>query len=295
MSDPTNSEATTSTTSSLALEYGQPLYERPGGPTTDPSGPAVAPASLSARQAKAAGLLTSGICGQAGSGSSSSAALQSSLESRLAASPALVGSTLFRLTLKARATPLGRRIWALRASALRTSDNDFGSWASPAAQEAGGTPERFLERKANDGRMGVSLTSLSLQAQWSTPRANKRGFPDAHGSHEAPWPTTTRDWKSSASNLHGQNARPLNEVARLAHYNTPRATDGSNGGPNQAGGALLASGERPTGSFARTENGGQLNPEHSRWLMGLPVGWGHCVVMATLYASPSRKRSSKRR
>lgn len=37
------------------------------------------------------------------------------------------------------------------------------SWATPAAQEAGGTPEQFLARK--EGVCGVSLTSLSLQAQ----------------------------------------------------------------------------------------------------------------------------------
>jgi hypothetical protein len=42
-------------------------------------------------------------------------------------------------------------------------------WATPAAQEAGGTPEQFLARKrkaqANGAQLGVSLTSLSLQAQ----------------------------------------------------------------------------------------------------------------------------------
>jgi hypothetical protein len=42
------------------------------------------------------------------------------------------------------------------------NDVKFG-WATPAAQEAGGTPEQFLARK--EGVCGVSLTSLSLQAQ----------------------------------------------------------------------------------------------------------------------------------
>ena len=38
------------------------------------------------------------------------------------------------------------------------------------------------------------------------------------------WPTTAaRDWKSCASNKHGQNTRPLNEVARLASWATPAA------------------------------------------------------------------------
>ena len=45
----------------------------------------------------------------------------------------------------------------------------LASWATPAAHEAGGTPARFLERKveanAKGSSLGVSLTSLSLQAQ----------------------------------------------------------------------------------------------------------------------------------
>jgi hypothetical protein len=45
----------------------------------------------------------------------------------------------------------------------------FAGWATPAAREAGGTPERFLERKReakeNGSKLGVSLTSLNLQAQ----------------------------------------------------------------------------------------------------------------------------------
>jgi hypothetical protein len=45
----------------------------------------------------------------------------------------------------------------------------LASWATPAAREAGGTPEQFLERNRKAQRagkqLGVSLTSLALQAQ----------------------------------------------------------------------------------------------------------------------------------
>jgi hypothetical protein len=267
------SETSSSIISSRVSESGRELYEMQDGLTIEWCGPEAAPASLSARQAKALGLWTSGTYGQPGSGSSSSIALTSSLASRLQASLASRGSTLFRLTWKERTTPSGRSISALRASALRTSDSDCGGWASPAAHEPGGTPEQHLARKeaavARGVQMGAkAVTHLSLQAQWSTPRANKRRFPDAHGSQEAPWPTTTtRDWKSSASNLHGQNARPLNEVARL-------------------------SGPTSTGFLAETEKPGQLNPAHSRWLMGLPPAWDDCAVMAMQSFSRSRRRSS---
>lgn len=36
---------------------------------------------------------------------------------------------------------------------------------------------------------------------------------------------------------------------------------------------ITADGTLQTGSTAETKNGGQLNPDHSRWLMGYPTGW----------------------
>ena len=49
-----------------------------------------------------------------------------------------------------------------------TDLSTIAAWATPAAQEAGETPEQFLERKRkaaqNGATLGVSLTSLSLQA-----------------------------------------------------------------------------------------------------------------------------------
>ena len=112
MSVPTISPDTINVTSSPASASGRPLCATSDGPTTSPSGPAPARASLSARQAKEAGLLTSGTYGPPSSISSASAGLQSCLENRLRARMGCAGSILFRLTWKERLTPSGRPICA---------------------------------------------------------------------------------------------------------------------------------------------------------------------------------------
>lgn len=120
-----------SATSSLASGCGPTPCVAQGGPTTAPSGQVPALANLSARQAKAEGLLMSGTCGQRGRISLASTRLQLSLESRLQAHPAWSGSTLYTLTWKMRATPSGRPICALRASALHTSGSASGGLPTP--------------------------------------------------------------------------------------------------------------------------------------------------------------------
>jgi hypothetical protein len=122
----------------------------------------------------------------------------------------------------------------------------LASWATPAAREAGGTPEQFLARKrkavAKGSQLGVSLTSLQLQAQlasWATPAARD------HRSDRG---------RKSDSEQYGSKGRPL---------------------PRQA--LLLDSGQTPSGGSAATEKYGQLNPAHSLWLLGFPAEWLWCA------------------
>lgn len=134
----------------------------------------------------------------------------------------------------------------------------LASWATPASAEAGGTPDRFLERKrALNGACGVSLTSLSLQAQ------------------QAAWPTTgSKDGDKSVRTLRGAES----EAARKGWTNDL---------------CTAALGSTPSGFPAETESPGQLNPAHSRWLMGYPAEWDSCGATAMQSCRKSRRRSSK--
>jgi hypothetical protein len=55
---------------------------------------------------------------------------------------------------------------------------------------------------------------------------------------------------------------------------------------------LTDSGELLTGCSAQMASGGQLNPAHSRWLMGLPTAWDDCAPMGTASQRRRRKFSS---
>lgn len=258
------SQDTRNAISSPGSECGHSHSDALDGQTIDLFGPAPAHANLSARQAKDLHLLTSGTYGQHGTTSLPSANLRSFLASRLQAMTATLGSTLFKLTWKQQATPLGRSFSLLRASVRRTDGTGFSSWATPCSQDGpNGGPAQGEDRlplpaalcgwqtptcpsrtadghQAGNNRYVTSVTHAL--APWSTPRANKRGFPDSHGSDERP----------------------------------------------------ADIGLMPIGYRARAESGGPLSPEHSRWLMGLPAEWTSCAPLETRSSLKSPKRSSVR-
>jgi hypothetical protein len=146
----------------------------PDGETTDQSGLEAAPALPSRRRAKEAGLMTLVTSGLIGTNSSTSAALQLSLENRLMMRLDMAGSTLFKETWKRRRTPLGRSYLEHTARAARTSDNDSTSLASVPTPDASAMnlkdsnwQERQRRQAEKYGNNGFGLTlgqAVSLSA-----------------------------------------------------------------------------------------------------------------------------------
>lgn len=265
-SSQTNSSPSPKCICSAGWESGLMPFVRPDGTTPEKCGPEAAPASPSPEPTSSARpSATSDISGPTSSASSASAALQQSLVSKLRPKTDSLGSTLFTLTWKTRATPAGRSISALRASVPRTSGSAFTLWPTPDAsawRRCGQNPERVNPERS------FTINDAARMASWPTPSASGFEAVDTERLEKRRAECKERTGNGNGFGLTLGQAVPL--------YLRDLPTD---------------SGGAQAGSTAGTGSSGRLNPELPRWLMGLPTEWAKYAPTEMPSSRPQRKPS----
>ena len=283
----------TSATGSPGSASGRMPCGSPGGRTGARCGRAHALASRGLLRESAWDSATADTCGPSFSGSSKSAALSWFLASRLAARAAWHGSTLYSMTWKRTATPAGRSIFRLAASARRTSASassgapslpccgtEVLGWATPAARDWKDTPGMATTRPDGWSRLDQLPRQAALCAGWPTPcgQDGPHGGP-SQGMDRLPgaaalsgWPTPTANNGTGPCSRGREGGDNLQSMAALSGWPTPKARDGHTEGAGKHSPSLARAVEHfagwasPTATDARRGRG-TIRP----WDTGIPL------------------------
>ena len=146
----------------------------------------------------------------------------------------------------------------------------YAGWPTPSSTivDAKPNPPIIGNRKPTDPQIGLADVAVHL-AGWNSPCAS-----DGNGG-KRPHPDTSMTGKHPSGRKVNMG---LASQVHIGFLNT---------GPAR----LTADGRMLTGSTAEMGSGGQLNPAHSRWLMGYPTEWDDCAAMVTP-SSRSKRQSS---
>ena len=147
-------------------------------------------------------------------------------------------------------------------SRLRQQLESTGSTLYSLTWKKKATPagRQYCQRAASAHRTKESGSSL-VRTNWPTPTAN-----DYKGSGETVIRKDGKDRTFDRLDYSTEQGMKITQPIRIT-----------------------ASGQMLTGSDAWMESSGQLNPAHSRWLMGFPPEWDACAVMAM----PSSRKSQR--
>lgn len=239
------SDITDKPTSLQGLDSGLMPSSLPNGHQTDLFGQVHAPVSHSAAQEEKKAQARTGTYGLIGIGSSKSASLQKSLESKLQARLPMAGSIQSLMIWKRKTTPSRRQYCQLALSDRRVQETDYGLWQSPRSTMIIETPQNFQarnNRRQSRDRGKFAMPNLAVQALWATPNCMDFLPPISEAAMSKMY-TGARKGRSAPSNLREQ-------VLPLMYPN---------------------SGEIPHGLPAPMDDTDQLNPEFACWLMGIPT------------------------
>jgi hypothetical protein len=120
----------------------------------------------------------------------------------------------------------------------------LAGWPTPQASDMTGGGQA---KRATNSQRSNDLNDFVMLSGWPTPNC----------------PSGGRSMSTEKMSITGMTADGKKHTVSLEH--AVKFADGP--------ARLTASGEMLTGSCAGMESGGQLNPAHSRWLMGYPIDW----------------------